>query len=257
MVPLPSDEHVLLTPPDAAEAAFVMRGFVSAAAGPGGLTEIQRLLFEALMRSLTGHRIDAASAEPVTAAVFADGLARRNAAFRSRIVQLMVLGEMVLTPIPAEVSERVARVRQRAGGVRRARLGGAVVRARQPGHGCGRLRAQRLSRRHRARHLAAHQPGPRAGLGRRARRPGAGRPLGRPGRAGAGHDRPRGARVLPLPRVRHPRPARFGAAAAGPARLGARARRLRHHRGERDRGVRVHRPRQRRTRARSACSRWW
>jgi hypothetical protein len=107
-VPLPSDEHVLLVPPDAAEAAFVMRGFVSAATGPGGLTEIQRLLFEALMRSLTGHRIDATAAEPVTAREFAEGMARRNMAFRSRVVQLMVLGEMVLTPIPAQVSERVA-----------------------------------------------------------------------------------------------------------------------------------------------------
>jgi hypothetical protein len=107
-VPLPSDEHVLLVPPDAAEAGFVMRGFVSAATGPDGLTEIQRLLFEALMRSLTGHRIDAAAAAPVTAREFAEGMARRNLAFRSRVVQLMVLGEMVLTPIPAEVSEQVA-----------------------------------------------------------------------------------------------------------------------------------------------------
>lgn len=107
-VPLPSDENVLLTPPDAAEVGLVMRGFVSATAGPGGLTEIQRLLFEALLRSMTGHRVDAASAAPLTAREFADGLARRNLAFRSRIVQLMVLGEMVLSPIPDEVSERVA-----------------------------------------------------------------------------------------------------------------------------------------------------
>jgi len=107
-VPLPSDQHVLLTPPDAAEAAFLMQGFVSATSGPGGLTEIQRLLFEALTRAMTGHRVDASIAGSLTAAEFADGLARRNLAFRNRIVQLMVLGEMVLSPIPDDVSERVA-----------------------------------------------------------------------------------------------------------------------------------------------------
>ncbi len=107
-VPLPSDDDVLLLPPDAAEAALLMRGFVSATAGPSGLTEIQRLLFEALTRAMTGHRVDPSAAEPVTASEFADGLARRNLAFRGRIVQIMVLGEMVLAPIPAEVSARVA-----------------------------------------------------------------------------------------------------------------------------------------------------
>lgn len=107
-VALPSDENVLLTPPDAAEAAFLMRGFVAATAGAGGLTEIQRLLFEALTRALTGHRVDAAAAAPLSAPEFADGLARRNLAFRGRIVGLMVLGEMVLSPVPDEVSERVA-----------------------------------------------------------------------------------------------------------------------------------------------------
>jgi hypothetical protein len=107
-VPPPTDEQVLLTRPDADEARFLVRGFVAATTGPDGLTEIQRLLFEALTASMTGHRIDTAGLEPVTAAEFADGLARRNLAFRSRIVQIMVLGELVLSPVPAQVSEHVA-----------------------------------------------------------------------------------------------------------------------------------------------------
>jgi hypothetical protein len=107
-VPLPTAEQVLLTPPDAAEAGLIVRGFVSATAGPDGPTEIQRLLFEAVTRALTGHRIDPAGVTPVTAAEFARMLARRNLAFRTRIVQLMVLGELVLSPIPEQVSERVS-----------------------------------------------------------------------------------------------------------------------------------------------------
>ncbi len=35
-VPLPTHDSTLLTPPDAAEAAFLMRGFVSASSGPAG-----------------------------------------------------------------------------------------------------------------------------------------------------------------------------------------------------------------------------
>ena len=104
----PADERTLLTAPDAAEAAFLMRGFGSAAGGQGGLTEIQRLLFEAVTRALTGHRVDATAGAAVTAREFAEGLARRNLAFRTRIVQVMVLGELVLSPIPEDVSEQVA-----------------------------------------------------------------------------------------------------------------------------------------------------
>jgi hypothetical protein len=100
-------ESVLLTPPDAAESALLVRGFVAAAAGPDGVTEIQRLLFEAITRAMTGHRIDAAAAEPISSAELAEGLRRRNLAFRSRIVQIMVLGEMVLNPLPEQVSRRV------------------------------------------------------------------------------------------------------------------------------------------------------
>lgn len=107
-VPLPTGDTVLTTPPDAAEAAFLLRGFVSATTGPDGTTEIQRLLFEAVTRALTGHRVDTHAAAPVTAGEFAAGLSRRDLAFRTRIVQIMVLGEMVLSPIPTQVSDQVA-----------------------------------------------------------------------------------------------------------------------------------------------------
>src|SRR5207342_3088479 len=47
--------------------------------------------------------------EPASPADLAVALARRDRTFRHRIVQMMVLGEMVLTPLPTEVCERVGR----------------------------------------------------------------------------------------------------------------------------------------------------
>ncbi len=106
-VPFPSAEQVLLVPPDATEAAWLGRGVVSAVAPAQGPTELQQLLIRALFVSMTGHEIDPASVQPVTAAQFADGLARRNLEFRTRIVQIMLLCGLVLAPMPADVAERL------------------------------------------------------------------------------------------------------------------------------------------------------
>ncbi len=107
-VALPSPETVLLEPPGAAETTLLARGIVSAVRPPGGLTPLQALLLEALFTSMTGHAVSPATAEPIEAAEFAAGLARRNLEFRTRIVQIMLLGEFVLAPIPREIAERVA-----------------------------------------------------------------------------------------------------------------------------------------------------
>ncbi|HEX9042780.1 MAG TPA: hypothetical protein VF838_17490 [Trebonia sp.] len=107
-VPVPDDMHALLTPPDAAEAALLMRGFRSASCEPGGPTQIQRLLFDAVTRAMTGFEVDIAASAPIGAEEFAGALARRNLAFRTRIVQIMVLGELVLSPLPETVAARVA-----------------------------------------------------------------------------------------------------------------------------------------------------
>ncbi|HEY3630444.1 MAG TPA: hypothetical protein VGL21_06065 [Jatrophihabitantaceae bacterium] len=106
-VPLPDDRTVLLVPPDAAEAAFVARGVVTAVMPSGGLTPLQDVLVRAFFESMTGHVVDPGSAEPISAAAFAEGLARRNLAFRTRVVQLMLLAELILRPLPAEVASRV------------------------------------------------------------------------------------------------------------------------------------------------------
>jgi hypothetical protein len=96
-----------LTPPDADEAAFVARGVVSAVTPPGGLTELQDVLIEAMFDALTGHTVDVHAVAPIEPADFAAGLADRNAVFRTRVVQVMLLPALVLRPLPEAVVERV------------------------------------------------------------------------------------------------------------------------------------------------------
>ena len=113
-VPLPDAKTVLLVPPDATETACLARGVISAVAPEGGLTGLQQTLLSSLFKSLTGFEIDPAvvqaelAAEPYSAAEFARDLHRRNAMFRGRIVQTMVIAELVLDPLPAPVAQRVA-----------------------------------------------------------------------------------------------------------------------------------------------------
>ncbi|HKH26341.1 MAG TPA: hypothetical protein VKB11_04305 [Acidimicrobiia bacterium] len=107
-VPLPDADTVQLTPPDAEEAATVARGVASAAAPAGGLTELQRVLIEALFPAMTGHPVDVSSYTPMTAEEFARELARRDLQFRSRGVQIMLLCALVLRPLPEDVAGRIA-----------------------------------------------------------------------------------------------------------------------------------------------------
>src|SRR6185437_2269283 len=96
------DEPVLLTPPDAAEVHQIGRGVVSAVSatdGPGGLTAVQAMVIETIFHAMTGHDIDVAAMEPMTAAEFAVALSRRNQIFRTRIVQIMLLSAFVVRPL--------------------------------------------------------------------------------------------------------------------------------------------------------------
>lgn len=113
-VPLPDDKTVLLTAPDAAETTVLARGVVAAVSPGSGLSPLQQTLLTATFKSMTGHEVDmvatAASlaADPLGAEGFAHALARRNLAFRGRIVQIMVLAELILDPLPPDVAKRVA-----------------------------------------------------------------------------------------------------------------------------------------------------
>ena len=107
-VPLPDESTVLLTRPTAEEAQLTAEGVAAAAADPGGLTEVQRMLLEALFPAMTEHEIDVDAFRHVTPEEFARVLARRNLAFRARGVQLMLLCALVLRPLPPEVVDRIA-----------------------------------------------------------------------------------------------------------------------------------------------------
>lgn len=107
-VPLPAEAATRLGPPDPEEVALISRGVHGAAAPAGGLTQVQRVLVEALFVAMTEHpaRLDQPLLGPDE---LASVLAERNAEFRTRVVQIMVLVALVLRPLPPEVADRVAR----------------------------------------------------------------------------------------------------------------------------------------------------
>jgi hypothetical protein len=105
--PLPTDADVDLVPPDRQEVETVIGGVLAAVAPVGGPTALQRDLFAALSHSMTGHDVDTATVALVPAEELAAALARRNAQFRLRIAQLMLLGELVLSTVPEVVCRRV------------------------------------------------------------------------------------------------------------------------------------------------------
>ncbi|MBM3658288.1 MAG: hypothetical protein FJW95_02135 [Actinobacteria bacterium] len=106
-VPLPSDRDVNLRPPDSPEVELIARGIISAITPPGGLTDLQQMLFDATIEAMTGVAVHSAELVPISPGAYAEGLARRDAAFRSRLVQSMIMGALVLRPLPPEVAQRV------------------------------------------------------------------------------------------------------------------------------------------------------
>jgi len=107
-VPLPGPDTVDLDPPQAEESRATARGVASAVAPASGLTDLQRVVIEALFAAMTGHIVDVRSFEPMSAEELGRVLSRRDLQFRSRGVQVMLLCALVLRPIPEAVTERVA-----------------------------------------------------------------------------------------------------------------------------------------------------
>ena len=105
-IPLPEPSKENLLPPDAAEVRIISQGLVSASAVPDGLTATQQLLVEALVPAMTGFPATL-DAPRISAHEFAQALMWRNRAFRSRIVQNMVLLGLVLRPLPTSVHEQI------------------------------------------------------------------------------------------------------------------------------------------------------
>jgi hypothetical protein len=106
-VPLPDSANALLVPPDEAEARLLARGIVTAVSPAGGLSPLQGVLLEAVFTALTGFPAELTQ-PPLDPRSFAEGLARRNEAFRTRILQVMILGALVLRPLPEEVADQLS-----------------------------------------------------------------------------------------------------------------------------------------------------
>jgi hypothetical protein len=109
VVPLPDPGDELLARPSAAEARLIGIGTASAVAPAGGLTDVQRVLIEAICVAMTDHPVILGDYRPLTADEYAEGLRRRNLQFRTRGVQIMVLCALVLRPLPPDVAARVER----------------------------------------------------------------------------------------------------------------------------------------------------
>ena len=107
-VPFPAPDLELRTPPDEDEVVLLARGVSTAIVPATGLTPLQVALVAATFEAMTDHVVDPRGLEPLDPAGLAAGLAPRSHEFRSRIVQLMVLGELILAPLPLDVSDRVA-----------------------------------------------------------------------------------------------------------------------------------------------------
>ena len=106
-VPLPTPDTVELTPPSAEEVERLARGVASVAAPPAGLTDLQRALIEALFPALTDHAVDLRGYEPLAVVDLAEALRHRDAAFRTRVLQVTLLPALLLRPLPAEVADRL------------------------------------------------------------------------------------------------------------------------------------------------------
>jgi ubiquinone biosynthesis protein Coq4 len=97
------------------EVVLVARGIATAVAPEEGLAEVQAALLQAVASALTGVEVDYHNLEPLGPEDLADVLSGKPLGYRQRIVHHMVLGELVLRPLPLPVAVRVARYAQALG----------------------------------------------------------------------------------------------------------------------------------------------
>ena len=111
----PADTTTELDAHDLREVTLVARGIATAVAPDTGITDVQAELLQAIAAALTGHDVDYRTLEPLGPDGLAEVLATKNLDYRQRIVHHMVLGELVLRPIPVVVAHRVAKYAEALG----------------------------------------------------------------------------------------------------------------------------------------------
>lgn len=90
------------------ESVLIARGIASAVAPEGGLEPVQVSMLGEIAESLLDIQVDFATLESLGADELAEALSGQGPEFRRRIVHHMVLGELILRPIPPAVASRVA-----------------------------------------------------------------------------------------------------------------------------------------------------
>ena len=98
-----------VTIPGRDEVVAVACGMATAVAPSSGITNAQAAILRAVTQAVTGFDIDYHALPPLGPDELARLLAGRDAQYRHRIVHHMVLAEIVLTPLPQDVAQRVAR----------------------------------------------------------------------------------------------------------------------------------------------------
>jgi len=93
--------------PELDEIVVVGRGIATAVRPDDGLTEVQASVLQAVTEALTGVTLDYRTLAPIAADEFAAALSTRDEEYRRRIVHHMLLGELVLRPLPEAVAQRV------------------------------------------------------------------------------------------------------------------------------------------------------
>ena len=100
------------TQDDPAVVRQVARGIATAVAPSTGLTDVQAALLQAIASALTGVDVDYTNLEPLGPEELGALLHDKDMDYRQRIVHHMVLGELVLRPLPVDVAARVAKYAQ-------------------------------------------------------------------------------------------------------------------------------------------------
>jgi hypothetical protein len=117
-IPFPTPDVENRNRPVREEVELTVRGVATAVApggDPSGLTPVQRAVLNALVESMTEITVDAAEGPALGPDEFGEVMRYRSAEFRIRMVQMMLLAELLLVPLPIEVTERVEGYAKRLG----------------------------------------------------------------------------------------------------------------------------------------------
>jgi hypothetical protein len=117
-IPFPTPEVENRQPPEREEVEPTMRSIataVSPTGHPSGITPVQRAVLNALVDSMTGVAVDASAGDPIGPDDFGELMRYRSAEFRVRMVQMMLLAELLLVPLPVDVTKRVEQYATRLG----------------------------------------------------------------------------------------------------------------------------------------------